>query len=146
MLHIIQSKYNHKTVKYLFILAFFIGICSTNTESLGQNIKKPIRLEIISPTTSEKLEVAQRDIICTNFEEAISICNNLGKGWRIPTLSELELMHVELYEKKLGEFSDWENYLSLDRCSGTYCWSFKHKKSSCISTERIRVRVVRALN
>ncbi len=110
--------------------------------------KKPTRYEFISPTTGEKLEIAQKDVKIadkTNFlEEAIRICNNLGRGWRIPTYDELEFLRMEYFQKGLGDFSE-NNYAYIDDDGIYYCLRFKDGDKTS-STSYSRLRVVRAIN
>jgi hypothetical protein len=149
MKHILQSTQKLLIPRLLFFITTFICLFFTVSESSGQNVKKPTRYEFISPTTGEKLEIAQKDVnigTMTNFlEQAISICNNLGRGWRIPTYDEIEFLRMEYYQKGIGDFSD-KYYVYFDY-DGThyYCLYFKDGKKSSYSDDR-RLRVVRAIN
>ena len=81
----------------------------------------------------------------TNFlEQAISICNNLGRGWRIPTYDEIEFLRMEYYQRGLGDFSD-QLYVYIDYDGTELCLRFKDGKKNDYSWGR-RLRVVRAIN
>jgi len=69
---------------------------------LSQNkndiIGQPIRIG--------KLEIAQYD--CPNkmkWIEAVNLCNDLGKGWRLPTFAELNLLYKN--KKTLEMNNSW---------------------------------------
>lgn len=56
------------------------------------------------PITVEKLIVAQHDFQNKlNWDEAISACNKLGEGWRLPNKSELNTLFK--YKSEIGGFS-----------------------------------------
>jgi hypothetical protein len=62
-------------------------------------------LEIISPLTGEKLQVAQNDFEHKmDWHEAKKACQNLGNGWRLPSIKELELIDKEFRQKGIGNF------------------------------------------
>jgi hypothetical protein len=148
MKHILQSTQKLLIPRLLFFITTFICLFFTVSESSGQNVKKPTRYEFISPTTGEKLEIAQKDVnigTMTNFlEQAISICNNLGRGWRIPTYDEIEFLRMEYYQKGIGDFSD-ELYVYFGDDGTHYCLRFKDGAKRSNSDYR-RLRVVRAIN
>jgi hypothetical protein len=63
-------------------------------------------LTIINPTTGEEKLVALRDLGRMPWEDAKEACANLGSGWRLPTLEELQVMYEELHLKGKGNFDD----------------------------------------
>jgi hypothetical protein len=61
-------------------------------------------LEIISPTTGERMLVALQDLGRMSWEPAKEACAYLGSGWRLPTPDELQVMYKELHLKGKGNF------------------------------------------
>ena len=70
-------------------------------------------LEIISPITGERLQVAENDLEKKiDWFSANKKCAKLGNGWRLPTISELELMYKMFHKKGKGNFKNdiyWSN-------------------------------------
>ncbi len=84
-------------------------------------------LEIISPITGERLQLALNDFEeKLNWFQAKAACNDLGNGWRLPTKSEIEIIYKELYSKGLGSFLAHETiaYWSSTEYSGDNAWYF----------------------
>ena len=95
--------------KLLIIPMLFI--CSMVIGQSKKIIGKPIRLQ--------KFEVAQYDFPKKmNWKDAKAACAKLGKGWRLPTQNELNVMYKN--KKKIGGFavdlywSSHENYYSMN--------------------------------
>ncbi len=69
--------------------------------------------EIMHPTSGKRFEVAQNDFETQmDWNKAMIMCEELGNGWRLPTKSELELMHSELFQKGKGNLKSnyyWSN-------------------------------------
>ena len=93
-------------------------------------------LESIHPNTEERLQVADNDFEEEmTWEQAIEACKNLGDGWRLPTISELEIMYKKLHKKGSGNFKDdW--YWSSMEDGTSFAWDFFFNKyglahSSC---------------
>jgi hypothetical protein len=66
------------------------------------------------PITGDELQIAIVDFpqkLC--FDEALTFCENLGAGWRLPSIIELESMYKELHKNGKGDFKD-ETYHSID--------------------------------
>lgn len=84
-------------------------------------------LEIISPVTGERLQVAYTDLEKRlTWEQAVRTCQILGNGWRLPTLSELSTMYTELHKNGLGNFHlEW--HWSCLEASGDTVWEFTFK-------------------
>ena len=73
--------------------------------SQGSIIGKPIRLQ--------KFEVAQYDFIEEmNWKDAKAACASLGKGWRLPTKDELNVMYR--YKDKIGGFTNYFYWSSTE--------------------------------
>jgi hypothetical protein len=63
---------------------------------------------IVMPITGKKVKIALTDfpkIMC--WEDAHNACKALGKGWRLPTMDELEQIAKQLDE--IGGFCSLEN-------------------------------------
>jgi len=62
-------------------------------------------LYIESPITGSQIEVAENDFVNRlNWEDAIRECQNLGNGWRLPSIKELKAMYNQLHSKGEGNF------------------------------------------
>ena len=72
------------------LFACYMGMCQASV------IGKPIRLQ--------KFEVAQHDFPeAMTWDNAKAACAKLGKGWRLPTENELNVMYKN--KKKIGGFA-----------------------------------------
>ena len=79
-------------------------------------------LEIEHPLTGEKLQVANKDFkFQMEFYDAIRAYENLGSGWRLPTIEELELMYEKLHKKGIGNFHN-DYYWSSSENDTSYAW------------------------
>ena len=89
--------------KLLIIPMLFI--CSMVIGQSKKIIGKPIRLQ--------KFEVAQYDFIEEmTWEKAKAKCAKLGKGWRLPTKDELNVMYKN--KDKIGGFAKDDYWSSTD--------------------------------
>ena len=80
-------------MKKLLLLPLLLVTCFGFTQNAKEIIGKPIRLQ--------KFDVAQYDFIEEmNWKDAKAECAKLGKGWRLPTLNELNVMYK--YKDKIG--------------------------------------------
>ena len=82
----------------LFILLAFISFQGFSQQT--------VKLEEIG------IEVMNEDLGKMNWEEAIKACAELGDGWRLPTIDELNQMFSE-YENLLEGFKSkilWSSY------------------------------------
>ena len=72
-------------------------------------------LEITNPITSERLQIAQYDLKNKmDLSSAKKSCLELGIGWRLPNINELELIHKELHLNGLGDFEN-DSYWSISK-------------------------------
>lgn len=105
-------------------------------------------LEIKSPITGERLQVAENDFEeQMNWQQAKSTCNDLGNGWRLPTKSELELMCGELHQRGIGNFQD-DYYWSSSEEESSKAWTFAFYDGHAFSIVKdftTYVRAVRAI-
>jgi hypothetical protein len=145
-----------KVVFSFLIIGMFFYSTLLNAQS-GKNApntppSKSSTLEIISPTTGEKLEVAVADFTITIIStDALSIVRELGNGWRLPTYNELKLMYEELYLKGFGNFQT--GYYTTLECNNGTCvvLNFEDGKQSVgknssdwtFTKHYIRIRTVR---
>jgi hypothetical protein len=89
--------------KLLIIPMLFI--CSIVIGQSKKIIGKPIRLQ--------KFEVAQHDFPeSMNWYDAQEVCAKLGKGWRLPTKDELNVMYKN--KDKIGGFAKDDYWSSTD--------------------------------
>ncbi len=85
------------------LFACYMGMCQASV------IGKPIRLQ--------KFEVAQYDFIEEmNWKDAKAACAKLGKGWRLPTKDELNVLYI--YKDKIGGFASGYYWSSTEYNSG----------------------------
>ena len=84
------------------LFACYMGMCQASV------IGKPIRLQ--------KFEVAQYDFIEEmNWKDAKAACAKLGKGWRLPTKDELNVLYI--YKDKIGGFASYGYWSSAEYSS-----------------------------
>ena len=80
------------------------------------------------PLTGERFYVAIKDFKTPMiWKQAIESCKELGKGWRLPNIDELEAIFLQLHKKKLGDFKDkwyWSSTEHVDQ-SEPNAWIFK---------------------
>lgn len=99
------------------------------------SIKNDIDLE--NPVTGEKysLIIAKNDFPKKmNWSEAKRACSNLGKGWRLPTIKELEVICKTIHKNGKGNFQD-DAYWSIDEntvVNSAYYFHFKIEQSDYI--------------
>jgi hypothetical protein len=108
-------------------------------------------IEFISPITDERLQVAENDFENhMDWYSAVSECKNLGNGWRLPTIPELEVMYKELHKKGIGNFESLSLYWSNMEHNDKYAY-FYHFYDGFVegyydkNDERIKVRAVRVI-
>jgi hypothetical protein len=70
-------------------------------------------LKITHPLTGEEIQVANADFSNQmDWNNANQSCQNLGNGWRLPTMEELTAMYTQLHLKRIGNFSKDKIYWS----------------------------------
>jgi hypothetical protein len=108
-------------------------------------------LEIKSPITGERLQVAENDFENEmNWYQAKSACYDLGNGWRLPTKEELKVMYEQLHKKDQGNFKEDTLYWSsTEDDDGDVAWAFGFTSrgftATYYKTNTVYVRAVRAL-
>jgi hypothetical protein len=86
-------------MKKLFFLPFLMITCFCLAQNAQEIIGKPIKIG--------NLLVAQNDFpVGMNWMDAQNACTKLGKGWRLPSKDELNVMYKN--KEKIGNFAnDW---------------------------------------
>jgi len=61
----------------------------------------------------ETIEVAKKDFPRDmSWNDAMASCENLGNGWRLPSINELKAMYEQLHTKGKGNFRTYDWYWS----------------------------------
>jgi len=80
------------------------------------------------PLTGASLCVAIKDFkIPMTWPQAVQACKDLGNGWRLPNIDELEAIYHQLHKKKIGDFKNkwyWSSTPHSDQ-SIPNAWVFK---------------------
>jgi hypothetical protein len=83
---------------------------------------------IISPYTKKKIQIAENDFENDMmYLQAYEACERLGKGWRLPTESELHSMYKNLHKKGIGNFKPTTYWSSTDDANDSvscFCFLF----------------------
>ena len=88
-------------MKKLLILPLLLIACLSFAQNAKEIIGEPIKIG--------NLMVAEYDFPeAMNWYDAKKSCSTLGKGWRLPTKSELNILYNN--RRKMGNVSDWEGY------------------------------------
>ena len=96
----------------LFIALLFAGCDEAPSTDGGYEIK-------IDGST---IQVAKEDFPSRmNRDDAMSACQSLGNGWRLPSKEELEAMYEQLHKQGKGNFNDYWYWSSSQNNSG-YAW------------------------
>lgn len=124
----------------------FLFVCSI---VIGQS-SKIIGVPFIA--TSQGIEIAQFDFPNRmSWDEAKKACNDLGNGWRLPSLKELD--HLNFYRFKFGYFSNdnyWSSIQGID--NSAWCFDFQegvsapHFEGNAKKNNAFSVRAVRTIN
>jgi hypothetical protein len=128
-------------MKKLLFLPLLMITCICFAQNAQAIIGKPIKIG--------NLLVAQNDFPEQfGWEDAKKVCRALGKGWRLPTKSELNFLYEN--REKIGGFSR-NTYWSLtgDDYRKSVCWdqSFAYGNQSYYSGKDVEVKQsVRAIN
>ena len=99
-------------MKKLFFLPLLLISCLCFAQDAKEIIGKPIKIE--------NLLVAENDFPDgMNWDDAKEACRTLGKGWRLPSKTELNILYKN--KKKIGGFSD-DSYWSSTEPSRGIVW------------------------
>jgi hypothetical protein len=105
-----------------------IDLYKTNTahfviaKGMGNGFDK-VKNNIDDTYTVGNLKVSKFEFIDVTYNQAVNLCNKLGKGWRIPTRSELQMIRGgRNCEKDLSDCFYYSNTATCDGCTDSY-WS-----------------------
>ena len=100
-----------------------------------------------NPKTREKLELAPKDLVGKmTLQQAKDACRELGNGWRLPTIPELEIIFTDFHKNDKGGFKKKDCYWSGSISPDDWVLAFDFSDGrSYINVENFlnRVRVVR---
>jgi len=99
-----------------------------------------------NPTRIEDLEVAQFDYPeKLNFKDAITICTQVGNGWRLPSKKELNLIYknkdnlgCEIFKAYYSSVLDKDGW-------AWYKWFGSGNWTNCLPTHLMDIRLVRTI-
>ena len=120
-------------ITYLFICSMVIG---QSSQIIGKSIK------------IGRLEIAQNDFPDgMMWNQAKKACAGLGKGWRLPTKNEFNLLYKN--KDKIGGFAVESNYWSGTETGDYSAWRFSFYDGlaydwSGAKSNDFRVRAVRS--
>ena len=95
-------------VLFVFVLAGFLISC-------GNSEKESTMTDIENKIIIGSLEVMKEDLGLMEWEQAEQACENLGNGWRLPSLKELEIVYKNRIQ--IGGFEEdhyWSSSEPLD--------------------------------
>jgi len=129
----------------LLLVLMFAG-CKNGYEKVGETIVAGERIV----ANGKVIEVAKEDLPnMMNWNDAMSACEGLSNGWRLPSMEELEAMHEQLYLNGKGNFRTDEFYWSSSEFNANRAWtfSFEHGRANTVTnkTNTVHVRAVRTL-
>jgi hypothetical protein len=89
------------------------------------------------------LEIMKTDLGKMDWDKAKKECENLGDGWRLPTIDELK----SIYDKKdeIGGFKKNEYYWSRTEYGKFLAWGFYFSLDDAIYTKKYFANYVRAV-
>ena len=88
------------------------------SENITEKIKESSNPIIGNTYKIENIEVAEKDFPNTmNWEDAKKACENLGRGWRLPTKEELNTLYLN--KDKIGGFAN-NKYWSSSSTEGDH--------------------------
>lgn len=101
----------------------------------------------LSEDLNEQLEIYPLDYEgIFDWQEAEDECQNLGQGWRLPTLTEMQLIYEQLFEKDLGGFQEKEYWCSNEENGNEALYFAFHSSgghSSFSKIEKLKIRPVK---
>jgi len=138
--HFKDGQMSSNDVEYEYTRISVRAVSDANVVSKMDSIKKIIG----KPIKIGSLIVAQNDFpeIFT-WDDAKQACRNLGKGWRLPTKSELNVMYKN--KEKIGNFANdyyWSSSMEIDL---NYAWYQHFNNGKQINKSKDRFLYVRAV-
>lgn len=107
-----------KLIELLFLPDYKERIIHEFNYKNKSNLKNE-HLIVEDPETRKRIQVESQDFSKDmTWQQANEACQNLSKGWRLPTISELNNMYEQLHLKGMGNFS-LSRYWSSTETSST---------------------------
>ncbi|MFM8318132.1 MAG: DUF1566 domain-containing protein [Bacteroidota bacterium] len=114
----------------LLLALMFVGVA---TPSMAQKVDTtgPVPQKLTFEFEGETIEVAKKDFSNRmNWGAAKKACKNLGNGWRLPSINELEAMYEQLHREDKGNFrmghALWYWSSSEDNEGNVWYFSFEY--------------------
>lgn len=122
-------------MKKLLLLPFLMITCFCLAQDAKEIIGKPVKIG--------NLLVAQYDFPERMiWDDAKAACAKLGKGWRLPTKTELNILYKN--RKKIGGFGSY-NYWSSTEYDYANAWLQKVYDGGQVSVSKTYTSYVRAI-
>lgn len=132
---------------YLLFITICLLMANNSNASLFHNPIPKYSLTITYKTSQGQFEVGDKDLGTMNWLDARKACMEIGKGWRLPTKEELNLIYFN--KNKMGVFvkdnywTDEEGY-SFDVA---WCQNFDTgEQNSFPKINKNQTRPVRSIN
>jgi hypothetical protein len=130
---------------FIFTVCLFI-INKTDANKLTTAFPKPSHSKIYKSSQGQ-FEVGDKDLGTMNWLDARKACMEVGKGWRLPTKEELNLIYFN--KNKMGVFVK-DNYWSDDEGYSfdvAWCQNFDTgEQNSFPKINKNQTRPVRSIN
>ncbi len=111
-------------MKKLLLLPLLIVTCLSFAQDAKEIIGKPIKIGNVL--------VAENDITYVKYwEDGVEACRDLGKGWRLPTNTELRILYLN--RKKIKGFVGVNYWSSSKSKNGHWYFDFNNGKLMTIS-------------
>jgi len=92
------------------------------------------------------MQVAKEDLPNEmTWDDAMSACQNLGNGWRLPSVQELKAMHEQLHLGDECNFKTDTAYWSSSEVSANNPWSFYFEGGRTNNDYKNNTKLVRAV-
>jgi len=121
----------------LLLALMFVGVA---TPSMAQMLTFKFERKTIEVAKEDSPEQL-------NWDDAMSACQNLGNGWRLPNIDELMAIYEQLHTKGKGNFRTNVWYWSSSARNANNAWNvyFGDGKASSYSPHKYTERYVRAV-
>jgi hypothetical protein len=117
---------------------------------VSKKTKNEIMLEIENPKSGKKIQLADNDLDKKmDWYSAQIVCSELGEGWRLPSLAELEIIFNEIHQQGIGNFQPdyyWSsNPAGFDETAWYYWFKFKGFSHYVAKSNVYNIRLVREI-